>query len=73
MHVLVVKAGVIYFNIFFTIKHMNKPDWCVVCLGWKQGGGEGWARKTQDRLMSVGQKDQYRAEVEIKEEKAKNI
>lgn len=52
---------------------MNKPDWCVVCLGWKQGGSEGWARKIQDRLMSVGQKDQYRAEVEIKEEKAKNI
>lgn len=49
---------------------MNKPTWCVMCLGWEQAGGVGWARKTQDRLVSVGQKDQYRAEVEGKEEKA---
>lgn len=36
--VLVVKADVIYFNVF-TIKHMNKPTYCVVCgagnrVGW---------------------------------------
>lgn len=54
MHVLVVKADVIYLNIF-TIKHMNKPTCCVLC-GAGSRVGEGGV-KTQDGLMSVGQKD----------------
>lgn len=55
--VLVVKADVIYFNVF-TIKHMNKPTYCV--WGWEQGGAGGLSRRTQDSLTSVSRSEGLR-------------